>query len=96
MEGKLMGRRISETKATCRACGHTYFYGKKDELDNCLNATQNCGADMEGVGKGGLCCSGCLPAAFLPETQRMKVIDYDKCPKCGSRAVRKEKIVHDV
>ena len=88
--------RISETKATCKACGHTYFYGKTDEMENCSNGLYNCSNDLEGASKGALCCSGCLPAAFLPNSQNRKVVDYDKCPKCGSRAVKKEKVIHDV
>jgi hypothetical protein len=35
------------------------------------------------------CCSGlgCIPA---------KQKDLDKCPKCGSRAVKKEEVIHEI
>lgn len=77
---------IKETKCTCSACGHTWYYGKQEAL-------QNAGAAMQNVGKQMACCGGCLPAAFIP-TQ--KVVDFNKCPKCNSQAVKKEVVTHNV
>lgn len=91
-----MGRKISETKATCKGCGNVYFYGKTDELQNCASGLSNCGSDLETTSKSAMCCSGCLPAAFIPDSPKQKTINYDKCPRCGSRAVKKEKVVHEV
>jgi uncharacterized OB-fold protein len=91
-----MGKKISETKATCKSCGNVYFYGKTEALDNCAASFSNAGDDMGEVSKGALCCTGCWPAVFIPESKRRKVIDYGKCPKCGSRAVTKEKVIHEI
>lgn len=81
-----MPRKISETKATCKGCGHVYFFGKTDELDHLS-------AQMDECGKGMMCCGGCLPAVFLPSK---KATDPNRCPKCGSRAILKERITHEV
>jgi predicted nucleic-acid-binding Zn-ribbon protein len=88
-----MAKKISETKATCKSCGHIYFYGRKDELDQAFSHLQ---ADLNDTPKNLLCCTGCLPALLIPDAKRKEKVDFDKCPKCGSRAVTKEKIVHEV
>ena len=79
-------KKIKETKCICKACGYTWFYGKNEELEQAGNAMQNCGKSMS-------CCTGCAPAAFLPDK---KVVDLSKCPKCGSKAVEREEITHYV
>ena len=79
-------KKIKETKCTCKACGHTWFYGKQEVLESCSAGLSNCGKSM-------MCCSGCAPALIIPDK---KVVDIDKCPKCSSRAVKKEEIVHEV
>lgn len=91
-----MKKKIKETKCTCKACGNVWYYGKQElrklrneKLNNLSSEMQNVGADM-------MCCSGCLPAAFLPQHQTKKVKDLNKCPKCNSSAVEKETIVHEV
>ena len=79
-------RQVTETKSTCNACGNIWFYGKADSMEQFSNASSNCG-------KGMMCCT-CSPCAlFIPDK---KITDLNKCPKCGSRAVSKEKITHDV
>lgn len=80
------GKRIQETKCTCQACGHIWFYGKQEVLQQTSDALQN-------LSKAMLCCGGCLPAILMPTKTP---IDPGKCPKCGSKASRKEQIVHDV
>lgn len=77
---------ISETRATCQACGNVWHYGKMDELDSASAAFSNAGKSM-------MCCTGCVPAAFIRDK---KVVDLGKCPKCGSRAITKEKVKHEV
>lgn len=77
---------ITENKSTCSACGHIWFWGLSEITENISATTDNCM-------KGTCCCLGCLPAIFIPDK---KVVDMGKCPKCGSRAVRQEKVTHDV
>ncbi len=79
-------KEIRETKCTCQACGNVWFYGKQDQLKSAGDAMSNCGKSM-------MCCSGCAPAIFIPNKQ---VIDLNKCPKCGSKAVQKEIVTHYV
>ncbi len=40
------------------------------------------------AGKSMTCCGGCLP--------KSNVRDLDRCPECGSRAIHRETIVHEV
>jgi len=40
-----------------------------------------------------MCCTGCVPALFIPNKE---VVNLDKCQKCGSKAVRKETVEHEV
>jgi DNA-directed RNA polymerase subunit M/transcription elongation factor TFIIS len=77
---------IRETKCTCQACNNVWFYGKQDKRQAVGSAMGNCGKSM-------MCCSGCAPALLIPDRQ---VVNLNKCPKCGSRAVVKEEIVHHV
>lgn len=77
---------IQETKNTCQACGNIWFYGKQEVSE--VNA-----AKMQNAGKAMMCCGGCLPAAVVPNK---KVTDLNKCPKCGSRAITKEVVSHEV
>ncbi|MFA5792205.1 MAG: hypothetical protein WC884_04215 [Candidatus Paceibacterota bacterium] len=79
-------KEISETKCTCISCSNVWFYGKQDEQEQNLNK-------MATVGKGLLACSCCLPALLIPDK---KIVDLAKCPKCGSKAVKKENVVHHV
>ncbi|MGI6240468.1 MAG: hypothetical protein ACOYJW_00835 [Candidatus Omnitrophota bacterium] len=90
------GKKISEMKAICKACGHVYFFGKQDEVKYIGEQMENCGGGMQDAGASMLCCGGCLPAVFIPKSQQIKSVDPNKCPKCGSRAVTKEKVTHIV
>lgn len=77
---------IKETKCTCSACGNVWFYGKQEAWEQKANAMSNAGKAMS-------CCGGCWPALFIHDKQ---VIDLNKCPKCGSKAVKKEEVTHSV
>lgn len=79
-------RRIEETKCTCTGCGKVWFYGKRDQLDVADAASFNC-AKLVG-------CTCCNPLIFFFPDK--KAVDLDKCPSCGSRAVRKETVTHEV
>lgn len=91
-----MAKKIKETKSTCKACGHIWYYGKDEVTSNFGDKMQNLGSEMSNAGKDVMCCTGCLPALFIPEKKIKQVQDLDKCPKCGSKAVTKEQVVHEV
>jgi len=80
-------KKISETKCTCGACQHMWYYGMKDLNSNFFSALSNCGDTGSDVLRCP-CCGGASP--------KNKIIDLDRCPKCGSRAIKKEKIIHEV
>jgi uncharacterized membrane protein YvbJ len=77
---------IKETRRTCNVCGKVWHYGKQEQLQNVGNAMSNLGKSMS-------CCTGCLPAVFIPDK---KVVDLNKCPNCGSKNIKKEQIAHEV
>jgi DNA-directed RNA polymerase subunit RPC12/RpoP len=77
---------VKETKCTCNTCGNIWYFGKQDTLESFSNAMGNAGKSM-------MCLGGCLPAIFIPDK---KVINLDKCPQCGSRAISKEIVTHEV
>lgn len=79
-------KKIHETKVTCLSCGNIWHYGKQEEMQNVGNAMQQAGKSM-------MCCTGCFPALLIPN---QKVVDLSKCPKCGSKAVKKEQVTHEV
>lgn len=79
-------KEIKETKCVCESCKNVWFYGKEEETERSLNALRN-------VSKALMCCSGCLPALFISDKE---IKDLNKCPKCGSRVVKKEIIIHHV
>ena len=89
-------KKIRETKCTCKACGNIWFYGKEEERQVSQQEMENCGNSMSNSGKSMMCCTGCLPAVFIPDKQVIDVIDLDQCDECGSKAVEKEVVVHHV
>lgn len=82
----MVAKKIRETRVTCSSCGAVSHYGKADEL-------QSTGAALSNAGKSMMCCTGCAPAALIPNQQ---AVDLNKCPKCGSRAISKEIVEHEV
>jgi DNA-directed RNA polymerase subunit M/transcription elongation factor TFIIS len=78
--------KVKETRAKCAACGNVWHYGKAEQLESAGAALQNVGSAM-------MCCSGCWPAALIPQK---KVVDLRKCPKCGSKATTSETVEHEV
>lgn len=89
-------KQIKETKCTCSACGKVWFYGKEEAFKNFGEKLENVGNSMSNTGKDMMCCSGCLPALFIPNKQKKEVKDLNQCPECGSKAVKKEVVVHNV
>lgn len=81
-----MSKKIKETMCTCKSCGNIWHYGKQE-------AFQNAGNVLSNAGKSASCCTGCLPAALIKDK---KVIDFNKCSRCGSRAITKEIVTHEV
>lgn len=84
-QGKKL-KEIKETKCTCSACGNVWFYGKEEVMAGTANSLANCGKTM-------MCCSGCAPALLVKDKD---VKNLNKCPKCGSKAVNKEVVVHNI
>lgn len=82
----MVKKQISETKCTCQSCGNIWHFGKTDEIENRSNAMQQMGKSM-------MCCTGCFPALLIPNKE---IKDLNKCPKCGSRAVKKENVIHEI
>jgi len=80
------GKQIQETKCTCQACEHVWYYGKQDVKLNKANALSNASKSM-------MCCGGCAPALLIPDK---KVVDFNKCPKCNSAAIKKEEVTYEV
>ena len=79
-------KKIKETKCTCKACNKVWFYGKQEQRENRSSKLHNASKAM-------MCCGGCLPALLIRDK---KVNNLDKCPDCGSKAIIKETIIHDV
>jgi len=89
-------KQIVETKRTCTVCGETWYYDKGEPMKNFGEKMENVGSDASNMGSDMMCCTGCLPAAFLPRHQKKEVRDLNECPNCGSKAADKETVVHDV
>ena len=79
-------KQIQETRCTCSSCGNVWHYGKREAFQNAGNALSNATKDL-------YACSCCFPLFFL---KGKDVKDMNKCPSCGSSAIRKEQITHDV
>ncbi len=90
IEDKLGGggrlNKISETKCTCRSCGNVWYFGKTDQIENFGNSMHNLGKSLS-------CCTGCAPALLIKDKE---VKDFKKCPKCNSRNIACEKIIHQI
>lgn len=82
----LVKKQVQETRCTCSACGNVWYYGKREVFHNAGNLLSNATKDL-------YACSCCFPLFFL---QGKEVTDVNKCPNCGSRAIQKEQITHDV
>lgn len=79
-------KKVEETRCTCTACGKVWYYGKREVYGNFSKKLRNAGKDISGA----TCC--CWPMSYMNREQT----DLDKCPNCGSKAVKKEQISHDV
>jgi DNA-directed RNA polymerase subunit RPC12/RpoP len=79
-------KRIQETRCTCSACGKVWYYGKKDVYNNVSKQIRNAGKTISGAS----CC--CWPMSYMNREET----DMGKCPSCGSKAVIKEQITHEV
>jgi predicted RNA-binding Zn-ribbon protein involved in translation (DUF1610 family) len=79
-------RKIKETKCKCKSCGKIWHYGKTEVLNSAADNLSTFGKDM-------MCCTGCMPALFIPDK---KVTDLNKCPNCGSKAIYKKEVIHEI
>lgn len=78
-------KQIQETRCTCTACGKVWHYGKSEVLNNYSAKLRNAGKTMSA-------CTCCWPMSYMSREKT----DLDKCPNCGSKAVKKEQIIHDI
>jgi hypothetical protein len=80
-----MTKYIQETRCTCSACGNIWYYGKSEVFESYSAKFRNAGKNMSA-------CTCCWPLSYM---NREKT-DLNKCPNCGSKAVKKEQIIHEV
>lgn len=81
---------INETKCTCNSCGNIYYYGKEEVLEKTVNSLDNASKELAAAS-----CCYCNPFINATKTKN-DITDYNKCPKCGSRNIIKEKIKHEI
>lgn len=85
---------IYETKATCKACGNVWHFGKSNTPvagGTCGQPqSQNTGCGSPPQKKQSSCCGGGTQKP-APTAQ-----EGDRCPKCGSAAVEKEIMKYEV
>jgi hypothetical protein len=80
---------VEENRCTCTTCGHIWHYGAQEIAENTNKAIQS------GIQACDQCtCPCCWAPSFMPE--KPNPIDLNKCPKCGSKAVKVEKIKHNL
>jgi hypothetical protein len=70
---------VEETKCTCTRCNEVWYCGNQDKLDNISNGLISAGAFMQGK-------------SLTGTYHEQLVKDSNQCPKCGSRAIAKEKV----
>lgn len=81
-------KQIEETRCTCNACGKVWFFGKIDHSRNQVKELYN----MCKIGTAHT-CPCCYPLNFF---EGRNVVDLEKCPNCGSKAISKEQVIHEV
>ena len=85
------GKKINkEYRVKCETCGHIYCYTQSDLEDNLKHAKNALGASIMSFGNA---LSGTQYGYHANEEKYTretdKIVDYEKCPKCNSRSVRK-------
>jgi hypothetical protein len=75
-------KKVTETRCTCQACGNVWHYGAAEAFENFGNA-------MSDAGKACTCPCCCMGSKKTTK-------DLNKCPKCGSKANKKEQITHEI
>lgn len=83
---------IKETKVTCLACHEVYFYNQSDKINNFADKMDAAGDELI---KTSCCCLFFPLGLFTTMIPKKKVEDLDRCRKCGSRAIKKEIVVHN-
>jgi hypothetical protein len=79
-------KKQGETKCTCKSCGNVWYYDAKEEREIRADRIGKIGRDMLRVGEG---LQGNTLPWLIPENQKKDIIN--KCPKCNSSAIQKEK-----
>ncbi|MBM2820918.1 MAG: hypothetical protein HW405_678 [Candidatus Berkelbacteria bacterium] len=86
-------KELKEIKNTCQGCGHTWFYDRSDQLKNFGEKMDVVSDDLVKTS----CCCLFFPLGFLTFLiPKKKVIDLNRCPKCGSKAIKKETVTHNI
>ena len=83
--GYFSTKKIQETRCTCIACGKVWHYGKSEVFGNYAAMCRNAGKTVSA-------CTCCWPMSYMSREKT----DINKCPSCGSNAVKKEQIIHEV
>ena len=95
-ETKKVVKRITETKCTCQACCEVWYYGMGEYWQNKGQRQINAANQLDSAANSLFCASGCVPAAFIPTAPQVPVKDLNKCPKCNSSAIKREKVIHEI
>lgn len=85
------GKKIDqEYRVKCQTCGHIYCYTQSDLEENLKHAKKALGASVMSLGNA---VSGTQYGFHTNEERSAretdKIVDYEKCPKCNSRNIRK-------
>ncbi len=95
-----MGKTIKEYKYTCSACGNIWYYGVQDESkQKIVQGLEQMKQGFHKIDDGtsrAMCCGCNLFAPRYRQDKNVNQIDFDKCPKCNSKAIKKELVTHNV
>jgi predicted RNA-binding Zn-ribbon protein involved in translation (DUF1610 family) len=81
-------RKVKEMRATCSACGHVWHYKWGEEFQKKMD---NFSTESSKLGCNLMTC-GCLNAFMQPK----RTIPVGRCPKCGSSAISRETVTHEI
>ena len=74
---------VKEVRATCQSCDHVWHYLPGQGMKQAGEAMQRAGCALMTCG---------VASLFMKKPENL----VSQCPKCGSRAVKSEDVVHNV